>query len=56
MRFASGQLSARYGIGKEHWLDFKKQLEFIVPEDREAIVGQMLEAVKTGLAVFVPYR
>jgi two-component system, sensor histidine kinase and response regulator len=56
VRFVSGQLSQRYGIDNKHWMDFRNQVEFIVPEDREVVVGKMLESVKTRKPWAVTYR
>jgi len=56
VRFASGQLTARYGIDSAHWLSFKNQVEFVVEEDREHAVGAMLDAVKAHKPFQVAYR
>jgi len=56
VRFASGQLSSRYGIDNKHWLEFRNQVDFIVPEDREVVVKRMLDSVKTGHHWQVTYR
>ncbi|MGH8482554.1 MAG: response regulator, partial [Nevskiaceae bacterium] len=56
VRFASGQLTARYGIDSRHWLSFQNQVEFIVEEDREKAVTVMLEAVKACKPFQVTYR
>ncbi len=56
VRFASGQLSHRYGIENRRWLDFQHQVDFIVPEDREAAVGRMLDSVKNHQPWAVTYR
>ncbi|MGH8442782.1 MAG: PAS domain-containing protein, partial [Nevskiaceae bacterium] len=56
VRFVSGQLSARYGIDNQHWMDFQNQVDFLVPEDREIVVTKMLDAVKTGQPWQVSYR
>jgi PAS domain S-box-containing protein len=56
VRFASGQLSARYGIDSRRWLSFEHQIDFVVPEDREAALETMLEAVKAHKPFAVTYR
>jgi PAS domain S-box-containing protein len=56
VRFASGQLSARYGVDNQHWMDFRHQIEFIVPEDREAVLNKMLASVKSRESWQVTYR
>ena len=56
VRFASGQLTARYGIDSRHWLSFQNQVGFIVEEDREAAVATMLAAVKSHQPFAVTYR
>jgi signal transduction histidine kinase/CheY-like chemotaxis protein/ABC-type amino acid transport substrate-binding protein len=56
VRFASGQLSRRYGIDSRHWLSFEHQLAFMVEEDRDATLQAMLEAVKLRKSFTVTYR
>jgi PAS domain S-box-containing protein len=56
VRFASGQLTARYGFDARHWLSFQHQIDFIVEEDRERVVQTMLQAVKDHQSFAVTYR
>jgi PAS domain S-box-containing protein len=56
VRFASGQLTARYGVDARRWLSFENQMNFVIEEDREAALQAMLDAVKAHRSFQVAYR
>jgi len=56
VQFVSGRMSARYGFDVDYWREFANLIDFIVPEDREAVLKAMAESVKSCAPWQLTYR
>ena len=56
VQFVSGQMSARYGIQMDHWREFNNLVEFILPEDRPAVLKTMADSVRNCTPWHLAYR